>query len=341
MGTWFRRLANALLLAGAAFAGAGHAAGAAEPARLDYAAAGPHAVEVTLAEWRDAKRGRAVPVKIYAPKGLAGEAPLVLFSHGLGGTRDGGAMWGAHWASHGMVSVHLQHHGSDEAVWMPEKGNSAGIAREMKGAMTAGNLIARVGDVRFALDEIGRRKSAGETPFHAVSLAKIGLAGHSFGAVTTLAASGQRFINARGAEPMLKEPRLKAAIAMSPNARDKKRLDEQFGELRLPLLFLTGTADGSVLGDGTKPEDRTLPFRHAPGPDKVLVVLEGADHMIFNGHGLRRKETPRDAVIQADVRAITLAFWEATLEGDRQARAWLMDGGAKSMLISGDRYETK
>ena len=81
-----------------------------------------------------------------------------------------------------------------------------------------------------------------------------------------------------------------------------------------------------------------MPFRHAPGPDKVLVVLEGADHMIFNGHGLRRKETPRDAVIQADVRAITLAFWKATLDGDRQARAWLMGGGAKSMLTAGARY---
>ena len=341
MGNWFRRLANALLLAGATFAGPGYSAGAAEAATLDYAAAGPHAVEVTLAEWQDAKRGRAVPVKIYAPKGLAGEAPLVLFSHGLGGTREGGAMWGEHWASHGIVSVHLQHKGSDEGVWIPEKGNIAGVSRAMKGAMTPGNLVARVGDVRFALDEVERRKSAGEVPFNAVNLAKIGLAGHSFGAVTTLAASGQRFINARSTEPMLKEPRLKAAIAMSPNARSKSQLDEQFGELRLPLLFLTGTADGAVLGDGTKPEDRTLPFRHAPGPDKVLAVLEGADHMIFNGHALRRKETPRDAVIQADVRAITLAFWKATLDGDRHARAWLMDGGAKSMLTARDRYETK
>lgn len=338
MTSWFRRLATALVLA---FASASCTAGAAEPARMDFAAAGPYAVEVTLAEWLDAKRGRPVPVKIYAPKGLSGEAPLVLFSHGLGGTRDGGAMWGEHWASHGFVSVHLQHKGSDDAVWMPEKGNMAGVTRAMKGAMTPANLVLRVGDVRFALDEIERRKSAGEAPFKSVDPARIGLAGHSFGAQTTLAASGQRFISPRGTEPMTKEPRLKAAIAMSPNARNKNQLEQQFGELRIPVLFLTGTADGSVLGDGTKPEDRLLPFQYAPGPGKALAVLEGADHMIFNGHQLRRKETPRDAVIQRDVKALTLAFWEANLNGDRSARAWLMDGGARAMLAAGDRFETK
>jgi predicted dienelactone hydrolase len=341
MGKRFRRLAHALLLAGAAFAGSCTVAGAADPAGAAYAAPGSHAVEVTLAEWQDAKRGRAVPVKIYAPKGPGGDRPLVLFSHGLGGSREGGAMWGEHWASHGIVSVHLQHEGSDEAVWMPEKGDVAGVSRAMKGAMTPANLAARVGDVRFALDEIARRKSAGEMPFASVDLAKVGLAGHSFGAQTALAASGQRHLSARGSEPLLKEPRLKAAVAMSPNARNKKRLQEQYGELRLPMLFLTGTADGSVLGDGTKWQDRTLPYRHAPAPDKALAVLEGADHMIFNGQGVRRKETARDSVIRKDVKALTLAFWEAYLDGNAAARAWLMRGGARSMLVAGDRYESK
>ena len=34
--------------------------------------------------------------------------PVVLFSHGLGGTRDGGAVWGEAWAAADFVVVHLQ-----------------------------------------------------------------------------------------------------------------------------------------------------------------------------------------------------------------------------------------
>ena len=39
---------------------------------------------------------------------------MIVFSHGLGGTRDGYEYLGRHWASYGYVSVHLQHKGSDD-----------------------------------------------------------------------------------------------------------------------------------------------------------------------------------------------------------------------------------
>lgn len=40
--------------------------------------------------WRDEARGREVPVKLYFPAGDAGGPfPVIVFSHGLGGSRDG------------------------------------------------------------------------------------------------------------------------------------------------------------------------------------------------------------------------------------------------------------
>src|ERR1700722_20103770 len=77
--------------------------------------AGPREVEELKLEWKDAKRERAVPVKVYLPKG-EGPFPVVIFSHGLGGSRDGYEYLGRHWASHGYVGVHLQHLGSDSSV---------------------------------------------------------------------------------------------------------------------------------------------------------------------------------------------------------------------------------
>ncbi|MBC7621406.1 MAG: hypothetical protein H7293_20890, partial [Candidatus Saccharibacteria bacterium] len=42
-------------------------------------------------EWNDVGRNRLVPAKIYLPVGLLkpGAVPLVVFSHGIGGSKDG------------------------------------------------------------------------------------------------------------------------------------------------------------------------------------------------------------------------------------------------------------
>jgi predicted dienelactone hydrolase len=46
-----------------------------------------------------------------------GAAPVVLFSHGLGGSRTGSVFLGEHWAARGYVAVFLQHPGSDDSIW--------------------------------------------------------------------------------------------------------------------------------------------------------------------------------------------------------------------------------
>ncbi|HOQ62231.1 MAG TPA: hypothetical protein PKZ08_16505, partial [Vicinamibacterales bacterium] len=78
---------------------------------------GPYEIGVLVQDWVDANRQRTVPVKIYYPKSAEGASPVVVFSHGLGGTREGYEYLGRHWASHGYVSVHVQHQGSDDSVW--------------------------------------------------------------------------------------------------------------------------------------------------------------------------------------------------------------------------------
>src|SRR5690349_20528234 len=88
----------------------------------ESAAAGPYAFEAHYETWRDAKRRRDLPVKIIAPAGLTGPAPIIVHSHGLGGSVEGGRDWGEHWASHGYIVLHVQHPGSDEPVWKNKEG---------------------------------------------------------------------------------------------------------------------------------------------------------------------------------------------------------------------------
>ena len=55
------------------------------PARAEKAT-----VDTILGEWTDAARAnRVVPYKIYYPANAQGARPIVIFSHGLGGSRDG------------------------------------------------------------------------------------------------------------------------------------------------------------------------------------------------------------------------------------------------------------
>ena len=149
-------------------------------------------VAVTRAEWRDANRDRLVPVKIYSPKSGRGPFPVIVFSYGLGGSREGYEYLGQCWAAQDYVSVHLQHVGSDDAVW-----KDAGIGKRKSAMQRAAaqprNALDRTQDVSFALDELTRLNATNAIWRGNLDLARLGVAGHSFGAHTTLATAGAAY----------------------------------------------------------------------------------------------------------------------------------------------------
>lgn len=93
---------------------------------------------------RDEARKRDVPLRVYLPA-ATDPAPVVLFSHGLGGSRENNPYLGKHWAARGYVAGFLQHPGSDDSVWKdtPPAQRMATMAR----AASAQNLVLRVQDV--------------------------------------------------------------------------------------------------------------------------------------------------------------------------------------------------
>jgi dienelactone hydrolase len=310
--------------------------------------AGPYQVETVDETWEDQMRKRKLPIRILRPAAAQAEKttafPVIVFSHGLGGGRAAGKLWGEYWASHGYVVVHIQHPGSDESVW---KDKPAGqVESRLKSAMTMTNLGLRVGDVHFVIDEIVRRSSVGtEVVLKNVDSNKIGMSGHSFGAQTTLSIAGQ--INPAVGGQSGFDKRVSAAIAFSPNARNKAKLDKQFSDIRMPFFSISGTKDGAVLNDGTTIEDRALPYSHMPPGDKYLLVLDGGDHMVFGGQTFaRRKITPRDEEIRGIVKAASLLFWNAYLKGDSQAKKLIAakrdeQSSLQALLGAADRYDFK
>lgn len=288
---------------------------------------GPHPVATILLDWRDTARDRAVPAKIYYPRDAKGPLQIIIFSHGLGGSRQAAAYLGQHWASHGYVSVHLQHIGSDNAVWQNQQ---RPMDQMRKAAADPSNAISRPLDVSFAIDQLEKMNAADSALAGRLDMKKLGVAGHSFGAYTTMAVAGQVFVGIGARQRNLADARVKAAIPMSvpvPKARD---LDTVYGSIKIPILHMTGTLDDSPIGD-TKAADRRLPFDHGKGPDRYLVIFQGGDHMVFSGRSGLRGNRAKDDVFHDLIRISTTAFWDAYLNGDAAAKAFLADGWADAL----------
>jgi dienelactone hydrolase len=302
------------------------------------AGAAPPAAAVEDLDWLDPARDRRLPLRLRWPAGEA-PCPLLLYSHGLGGSRDGGDAWGRAWRDAGFAVLHVQHPGSDAEVL-------AGGWAALRRAADARQLLARAADIRFVLDELERR--AAEAPWSRLRLDAVGLAGHSFGAVTTLALAGQRY----AVPAALAEPRLRAFVAFSPSPARSGRLTltEQFGAIDRPLLGITGALDGDPLGAGLTPQQRaSVVDGLAAGRNRrALLWLADADHMSLAGHAERpirwagAQGARPSAAIDAEPRVQRLAARVSTLwclryvAGDRMAEMALQ--GVPRLLGPGDRW---
>lgn len=307
-------------------------------------AAGPRAVQTLLVDWTDAQRNRPVPAKIYYPADGKGPFPIVIFSHGLGGSREGYAYLGRHWASHGYVSVHVEHEGSDDAVWRGQ----AKVAEQMqKAAKDPENAVNRPKDVSLAIDQMERLQAEQGPLKDRLALDRIAVAGHSFGAFTALAVAGEAGTHVSESLTLADE-RVRAAIPMSsPVPFRRKDYDEIYAPIAIPCLHMTGTQDESPIAF-TKAENRRIPYDHINKADQYLVTFVGGDHAIFSGRPRRGQAAPKnnpaaqkDAVFQGLIRASTTAFLDAYLKSDAKAKTWLQNGGLETALGNNAKLEQK
>lgn len=289
--------------------------------------------QITLCEgvWLDGMRNRAVPVRIRMPAGT-GKVAVILFSHGLGGSLDAGAIWAHAWAGAGFAVVNVQHPGTDSSIF-----GKPGFRSLLNGDQ----LADRARDIQFVIGELGRRVIEGACDLGRIDHTRIGVAGHSFGAQTVQAIAGQSF--PMEIEPPLSDPRVRAAVGLSPSPPLGWSPEAAFSTIRIPFLSITGTADAVPFVIPITALQRQEPFRLMPPGEKYLLVLNGGTHEMFAGQAFRTTlngEPPphiRDAVIEA-----TLAFWRATLDKNAAALMWLQSPtGLRAFLNEGDVFESR
>lgn len=277
---------------------------------------------------------REIPVLLYLPESHL-PAPVILFSHGLGGSRHHSAYLGKHWSARGYIAVFVQHTGSDESVWqglplkdrMPALKNAAGVK----------NFFLRINDISNVIDQLESWNKNHSKLKERMKLSKIGMSGHSFGAITTQAVSGQEI--AQGILPIT-DDRIKAALIMSPSSPQRGNVDDAFGKVSVPWMLMTGTHDIAAVG-ASNMKSRLAVFPALPAGGKYELVLHDAEHSVFTERTLPGDSKQRNPNHHRIILALSTAFWDTWLLGDIAARTWLEGSGPHSVLEENDKWQLK
>lgn len=269
-------------------------------------------------DWVDQSRSRPVPARLYWPTGTVpnSSVPLVVFSHGIGGSRQGYSYLGKYWSARGVASLHVQHVGSDVELW---RGNPFGVVGRLQAAAQEKEAIARAGDVRFALDrmlsdEMGSRGAA-------VDRQRLVAAGHSYGANTTLLTVGAQVVR-DGQTINYLDSRFSAAVVISaPPFYGEPDLAAVLSKVSVPTMHVTSTDDMiEIPGYRSGVEDRLAIFDAIAHPNKLLAVFHGGSHSMFTDRSFTGGPS-LNAKVKVATADLTLAFLDLIYERDGTALA--------------------
>jgi dienelactone hydrolase len=191
---------------------------------------------------------RTLVTTIVSPTGQGGPFPLVVFSHGFTATPADYLPLLRQWAAAGYV------------VAAPAFPLTNGHA---PGGPTQNDVVNQPSDVSFVITSVLALNNDPTSPLHGlVDGTRIGVAGHSAGAATTLGVA---------LDTCCRDIRIQAAVILSGGA-----VTFPFGAYPAPdptpILFLHGTDDKSIaFGSG-------LAAYHDAHPPKFFVTLNGSGH---------------------------------------------------------------
>ena len=190
--------------------------------------------------------------------------------------------------------------------------------------------MSAVLDTHFVIDEL----TGNDVPQFLrgrVRADAIGVAGHSLGAYVALATAGA--IRSLPFKPdlVLRDPRVRAAVALSMS---ENLPPDVYGETSVPILHFTGTRDSSLFY-GTTKRMRRIPFERTSGGVAWLVTLRGANHSTFSADDRSATAARIDSI-----KALTLLWWKAWLEGDERARRLLESSATRDQISAVGTLET-
>jgi predicted dienelactone hydrolase len=284
---------------------------------------GPLAVaEVAGLVLHDNKRNKDVRVRIFYPV-MSGKYPVIVFSHGAGGSDTCCESLTRHWATYGYITLQPIHEDSiaqrrssvDENAQFPQ-----GVREALKNPAL---WESRPRDISFLLDSLDglQKRVAGLNG--KIDTGRIGVAGHSMGAYTAEAIGGALVDLPGHPDQNFADPRAKAILCLSPQGPGQFGLNARsFGNISLPFMGITGSLDN--LGPLANATWHKIPFERSQPGRKYELFIQGASHSSFvSAEPVNPGRSSQAAAILGYTNSASLAFWDTYLKDDPAAKKFL------------------
>ena len=284
---------------------------------------GPYIVsEVQDLVLHDANRNKDVHVRIFYPHD-AGNYPVIVFSHGAGGSENCCEHLTRHWATYGYVTIQPTH--EDSAMQRRNQGEeNIRFTKAVRDALKKPALWeSRPRDISYLLDVLPSLEKRVPELAGKLDEERIGAGGHSMGSYTTEAIAGALVDLPDHAGMSFTDARVKAALCLSPVGPGQFGLnDHSFDKVSVPYMGITGSLDS--LGPVASPEWRKIPFERSQAGNKYHLFIEGANHMSFiTPDTLLASRAEQGRAIFEYTNSAALAFWDAYLKGEERAKGFL------------------
>ncbi len=289
---------------------------------------GPYEFDVVETfELKVPARKKTLPLRITFPKENK-EFPLIVWCHGALGSKDGNQPLIEHWVSHGYVVIQPTFGDSISLMSDEEKKKVKSLIQLVNSPRVISQWDDRPQDVSHLLDSLSLLEEQVPGLKGKIAHQKMGIAGHSFGAHTTMMICGMKLFN-----PFMKKPasyaddRFQAAVMVSPQGLSKSVTKDSYAEIKLPFLMITGDNDGSPIKgqDKNGGEWRKTAFDLAPAGDKYLLWVKDAYHGFggISGKTMAPGSGPTSEDQVSVVKSTALAFFDAYLKQNQSAREYL------------------
>jgi predicted dienelactone hydrolase len=259
-------------------------------------------------------RGEDLKVRVTAPASGDG-LPVLVFSHGFGGSMTEYAPLVDFWAASGFAVVQPTHLDSRTLGVPPEDPRTPHIWRH------------RIEDLVRVLDGLPALEAAVPGLAGRLDHGRIAVAGHSWGAQSASALLGARVLDADGVpgEDMT-DSRVSAGVllaltglgdSLTPFAAEHfPFMKPSFEDMRTRALIVAGDNDQSFLST-RGPDWFTDPYTYSPAP-KSLLTLSGAEHSLGGIYGQESTSTTDENPSRvALLQRLTTAFLrDALVAGD-------------------------
>ncbi|HEX5392167.1 MAG TPA: hypothetical protein VFW68_02745 [Rhodocyclaceae bacterium] len=306
--------------------------------------------------------GQSMDVLLSVPV-RPGRYPLVIYLPGLGESRMAGEVWRNAWCQAGYAVLSAQPLASDSQVWQSQDARNGDFKPLVRERYSDAMMDQRQTDLRALLAEFQKRSRSGDELLDNVNLDNIAVAGYDLGAYTALVAAGDHTRSGKPSAPKNESP-FRAVIALSPHADfTGSAFEQRYGDIKVPVLSITGDGDADPYGLGISSNLRSAPFQYMPPKDKFLLMLESANHDLFAGNthsadGGKQEDAGREknnrserrrrgveadmdgmqeglgngrsgmggtarAMGQSAVTSVTTAFLDTYLKDDTISREWL------------------